>query len=58
MELRPDDRGQRADVHYVTNNTISYHFEVMKQPKIAHRVVQKLYGPPSEGMQKLYDAPG
>ena len=34
-------------------NTILYKFEAVKPPKIAHRTVQKLYGPPSEGEQKL-----
>ena len=57
MEPRPDDRGRRAKVHYVTSNTILYQFEAAKQLKIARRAVQKLYGPPSEGVQKLY-APG
>ena len=57
MEPRPDDRGQRAEVHYITSSTISYQFEAAKRLKIARRAVQKLYGPPSEGVQKLY-APG
>ena len=54
MEPRPVDQGQRAEVHYVTSNTILYQFEAAKQPKIASRVMQKLYGPPSKGVQKLY----
>ena len=33
--LRPDDRGRRAEVHYITSNTISYWFEAAKWPKIS-----------------------
>ena len=54
MEPRSDDRGQRAEVHYVTSNTILCQFEAAKQSKIACRAVQKPYGPLSEGVQKLY----
>ena len=54
MEPRPYDQEWRAKVYYVTSNTILYQFEGVKRPQITHRAVQKLYGPPSEGMQKLY----
>ena len=54
MEPRPDNQGRKAMVHYITSNTILYWFETAKRQKITHRVVQKLYGPPGEGMQKLY----
>ena len=67
MEHRPDDRGRRLEVpkvggagcrrskiHYVRSNTILYQFEAAKRPKISYRVMQKLYGPHSKGIQKLY----
>ena len=46
MELRPNDRSRRAEVHYGTSNTILFRFEAEKRTKIALRVLQKLYRPP------------
>ena len=34
IETRPEDRGRRAEFHYVTSNTILYRFEAAKQPKM------------------------
>ena len=53
MEPRPDNWGQRAEVHYGTSDTILFQFKAVKRPKIARMAVQKAYGSPSEGMQKL-----
>ena len=54
MELRPEDQGRRAEVHYVASNTIFYRFEAAKWPKIARKAMQDLHGSPIEVAQKLY----
>ena len=58
MEPRLHGRGWRAKVggpRSITYQVILFYTDLrpQKRPKIACRVEQKLYGPPSEGMQKL-----